>query len=215
MSMPSLRMLINRVTGVEVAGQGTPAGEALLAAGSAPYEEITRDGYAFHCISDTAAAGRVTLPTTQANVSLYNADPDGGRSLIIDAFFAIGIAAHTTLGQAGLIFVLGQTRVAKTAGDLVPRKLNGLGPGSDTNVVIGDSDVALDGVTGVAIGWTPIGPTEHNTIISLPGMVLWVPVDGRIMVSPGRLLGLNVWTDSVQNTFNCGVMWHEKKLTLG
>jgi hypothetical protein len=212
--MVTLVQLLNRVLGTNKNLEVSESGAAYIAHSAAPYEESTRGGYAFSAISTTAAAGCVALPTTAANISIFNSADDGGRSIIVDAFFAINIVAHTTLGQHGLIYVLGQTRVASNAGALIPRKLNGKGPGSDTVALVGDSGTALDAVTGVAIGWTPIGPTANNSVVSLPGVVLYAPVDGRIIVPPGRLLGVNVWTSNVEFTWNCGVIWHEKQLTL-
>jgi hypothetical protein len=189
------------------------AGSAFVDYGAAPYEEITRDGKSFSGISTTARAGVVALPTTACNVSLYNTAPSGGKSAVIDAIFAVAIAAHTTIGQSGLIYVVGQTAVASSAGALVPRKLNGLGPGSDSVCLLADG-TALDAVTGVAIGWLPAGPTVNAGVISVPGVVLWCPMDGKVIVSPGHLFAVNVMTSNVENTFNCGIMWHEKQLTL-
>jgi hypothetical protein len=213
-TMSFLINAINRVLRTEKNIDASESGALFVVHSAAPYEELARDGMSFSGISTTAAAGCIALPTTAANVSLYNAAPSGGKSAIIDAFFAVAIAAHTTLGQSGLIFVLGQTSVASNAGALVIRKLNGLGTPSGSVCLLGDSGTALDAVTGVAIGWTPIGPTANAGVISVPGVVLYAPVDGRIILPPGHLLAVNVMTSNVQNTFNCGILWHERQIKL-
>ena len=125
--MQTLVKAIQRILGTEKNLECSESGAAFVADSAAPFEELTRGGYSFSAISTTAAAGCVALPTRAAQITLWNSADDGGRSCIIDAVFAINIVAHTTLGQHGLIVVLGQTRVASTAGALIPRKLNGKG----------------------------------------------------------------------------------------
>lgn len=213
--MQSLIKVIQRVLGTEKSLECSESGALFTAQGAAPSEELGRNGTLFTARSITAAAGVISLPTTAAIVSLFNTAASGGKSAVIDAIFAVAIAAHTTLGQSGMIFVLGQTSVASNAGALVIRKMNGLGPTSDSVCLAADSATALDAETGVAIGWVPIGPTVNAGVVSLPGVVLYVPVDGRIIVSPGHLFGVNVMTSNVQNTFQCGILWHERQLTLG
>uniref|UniRef100_A0A6M3XZZ5 Uncharacterized protein n=1 Tax=viral metagenome TaxID=1070528 RepID=A0A6M3XZZ5_9ZZZZ len=217
MSMPFLEKLLKRgTTSTELSAQGTDAGEKLVAPGAAEYEELTRQGYSFHVTSTTATASVVALPTRAAGIAMSNADEDGGKSIIIDAIYAINIVGHGSLGQFGLICVLGQTDVAMVARTLIPRKNNGGGPSYDSiaNVAAGGSTV-LDAVTGVAIGWIPMGTSASQSVISLPGVVLWAPVDGRIIIPPGRAFGVNVIGNNATNTFNCGIVWHEKQLTLG
>jgi len=209
------KLLQRGTTSTELEAQATDAGEALIAVGMAPYEEITRQGYAFHVQSTTPTASVVALPTTTAGIGFWNSAADRGKSAIIDAIWATNIVAHTTLGQAGLIFVVGQTRVAALASAFVVRKNNGNGPGSDNVLLAATGGAVLDSVTGVAIGWTPIGPTVNVSVISLPGAVLWADVGGRIIVPPGRQFGVNVMASNTQFTWNIGVMWHEKVLSLG
>ena len=216
MSMPFLDKLLQRgTTSTELSAQGTDAGERLVAAGMAPYEETTREGHHFHCTSTTATASVVALPTTAAGISIWNAAGDDGKSIIIDAIYAINIVGHGSLGQFGLICVAGQTDVVTNSGTLVVRKNNGNGPANDSIALVAPGATALDAVTGVAIGWIPMGTSEKQSVISLPGVVLWAPVNGRIIVPPARLFGVNVIGPNATNTFNIGVMWHEKELTLG
>lgn len=217
MSMPFLKKLIQRgTTSTELSAQATDAGEALIAAGMAPFEETTRLGYGFHCTATTATASVVALPTRACGIALWNAAEDGGKSIIIDAVYAINAVGHAVLGQCGLICVVGQTDVATVTSALIVRKNNGNGPGKDSiAIVAAGGATAIDAVTGVAIGWVPVGKMANLSVVSLPGVVLWAPIDGRIIVPPARAFGVNVISSNVENTFNCGVVWHEKQLTLG
>jgi len=205
---------IQRVLGTEKSVECNEAGSLFMAQGAALYEELTRTGYSFSVITTTATVSATALPTTTAGIGLFNTAADGGKSMIIDAIFANQITCQNILSQYGLIYVLGQTRVAALGGALVVRKMNGLGPNSDTVADCKAGGAILDAVTGVAIGWTPIGPAVNTTVISLPGCVLWAPVDGRIIVPPGHQFGVNVMGGDATGTWNCGVMWHERLITL-
>ena len=208
---------INRVSGIEIALEANEPSELLLAKGDSDYTEVTRDGQAFTYRNTTAVAGLTALPTTATNTAFRNSADAGGKSLIIAAIFALQIGnTAAALGQFSIIYVLGQTRVATQAVDvLVPRKNNGLGPSSDTVCTQSIGGTALDAVTGVSIGWMPIGPTVQVGVASLPGMCIYAPVDGRVIVSPGRILGLHVMGSHTTPTWVMGIQWHEEVITLG
>lgn len=213
--MAFLKKLIQYGTSsTEVSAEGTPNGEALVAPGVAPYEEITRRG-SFNIITTTATASVVAPGTTTCGLGIGNTAADGGKSIIIDALFALNKVGHATLGQSALIYVLGQTRVAALAGTLVVRKSNGYGAGADTVADCKAGGAILDAVTGVAIGWMPIGPTANMSVVSLPGCALFAPVDGRLILPPGRVMGIDVMSSNVENTWLIGAMWHERVLALG
>ena len=215
--MQSLMKLIKRVTGVEVEAEGNEAGALYVANESAFYEELNRQGNLFSVETTTPTAAVVALPTTTAGLGLYNPAADGGKSMIIDALYAINIVAHTTLGQHCLIAVQGQTRVAALAGGLVVRKLNGNGAATSApSIGTGTAGGAiLDAVTGVAIGWRAVGESKNTSVISLPGVSLYAPVNGKMIVPPGRQLGINVLSSNVEFTWVIGAIWHEKQITLG
>lgn len=215
MSMAFLTKLISRRTGQEVSGQATDAGDALVAAAMAPYEEITRGGRSYHVQNTTPTASVVALPTTTAGIGFWNSADDNGVSAIIDYIWATNIVGHSTLGQAGLIYVVGQTSVAALTSAFTVRKNNGKGPGADNMLLAATGGAILDAVTGVAIGWLPCGQTSNHSVVSLPGAVLTADIGGRIIVPPGRQFGVNVMASNTQFTWNIGVMWHEKQLTLG
>lgn len=205
---------VNRVTGRPIDLQANEAGEALVAMGGSRFEEITREGHAFHCQSETATAPVAAPGTTTCGFGIWNSAADGGRSIIIDMLFAANVTAGATLGNFSMMYVLGQTRVVALTGDLTIRKNNGMGPTTDSVALCEAGGAILDTVTGVVIGWLPIGPTVNAHVVSLFGMCLVAEVDGRIIVPPGRALGLEVIADTAAGTWNMGAMWHEKVITL-
>ena len=211
--MESKLRAINRVTRVAGDLQGTEAGEALIAQGAAEYEDITRSGLAFHCINPTTTAAVIAVPTTAALLSIWNSAADGGKSIIVDAIFGYAVAGGAVLYQAGLIYVLGQTRTTTNGGAIVVRRNNGYGATNDS-IALCDDVATLDAVTGVVVGWNPVGNSVTSAVASLGGLALFERVDGRIIVPPGRLLGVHVLASAVGTTWQVGVMWHEKQIKL-
>ncbi len=204
---------INRVTGVAGDVEANEYGELLAALGAAEYEEITRAGAAFHCINPTTTAAVIAVPTVACMFSMWNSADDGGKSIIIDAVFGYSTAGGAVQYQAGMIYVLGQTRVASPGGAIVVRRNNGYGATSDS-IAICDDAGNVDAVTGVAVGWAPISQSVTSAVVSLGGLAIFERVDGRIIVPPGRVFALHVLASAAGTTWQVGAMWHEKLLTL-
>ena len=207
---------INRVTGNEIYLEMNQSQELLSARGSAKYEDATRTGKRFSFRNTTGVAAVTAVPTTATNCAFCNTDPDGGRSAVIDAIFASAVGnAAAALGQYHIIYVLGQTRVAQlTDAVLIPRKLNGMGPSTDTCLTIAVGGVNLDAVTGVAVGWMPACTSVITAVTTLPGMHLWAQMDGRLILPPGRILGLHILASQTTATWAMGIQWHERAMTL-
>jgi len=190
--------------------------EQLQAWAATQYQENVRQGRAFWVANaiGTPVAAVTAIPTTAAAISIYNNEPDGGRSYVIDYVWAFNVAVTAvTIFHAGMIGVLGQVREAiPAAGAPVIKCANGSGK-IDTRCrpVI----AALPAGTGLAANWFPIGNTWINSVITLPGHSQIVNVDGRIICPPGRYFGVNVISSVTTNTYICGIGWTEKCLVLG
>lgn len=196
----------------------TPQLEQLVAAGAAPFREITRMGRAFAVSNVTAAAAVVAIPTTAVNIAIYNNAPDGGRSLIIDWVSASNVVSTAVASQAQLLVCIGQVReAAPTDLALGIKKLNGYAGGSvDTVVRTITSGTALPATTGVAANWFPYGPSVGKPgVAGTPGYGLWAAIDGRIIIPPGRYFAVQVIANVVGETFISQVGWHEAQLNLG
>jgi len=203
---------IQTVSENEIDLEASEAGALLMARAAAPYEEITRFG-SFHCISVTSTAAVVAIPTTASLFSIWNSADDGGKSIILDAVFGFASDVGAAHEQSGIIAVLGQTRVASNAGAIVVRRNNGYGATSDS-VAVCDDVTTLDAVTGVAVGWMPISNSVNTAVVSLGGQTIFVPIDGRLIIPPGRLFGVHVISASVGGLWQVGAMWHERVITL-
>lgn len=191
--------------------------EQLIAPGASPYGNIVSPGRAFQIGNAAAIAAVVAIPTTAVMLALYNNAPDGGRSLIIDWVAALNIVSTAVVAQAGFLFNIGQTRVTPpTNSALVPKKLNGSGTNNDSVAYSIIGGTALDAVTGAANNWFPFGPnTTKPSAAATPGYQLFVNVDGRIIVPPGRYFAMHVMANVVGETFQGYISWHEKVIALG
>lgn len=189
--------------------------EQLVAIGSSPYGEIVKAGRAYETHTSAALAAVVAVPTVVNMLSIYNGEPDGGRSYVIDRVWGQNVVSTAVASQCVLIGCLGQSRVAAIAtASLAINPLNGLG-GRDTRVV--NSITNLDAVTGVVANWRVLpGQTGglKTGAAATPGYFANSQVDGRIIVPPGRLFAMHVLANVVGETFIGGIEWHERQMTL-
>lgn len=196
----------------------TPQLELLTAQGAAPYRETVRTGRAFFTNTTTAIAAVVAIPTTAHLFSIYNNAEDGGRSLVIDWVAAQNVVSTAVATQAQLLGLLGQVReAAPTDAGQAIKKLNGMGSGTnDTKARTLLNGTTLPATTGLATNWFPLGPSVGKPgVAATPGYGLWAPVDGRIIVPPGRYFSMHVIASVVGETFQGFIGWHEVQLTLG
>lgn len=190
--------------------------EQLVAMGASPYGEITKMGRAFETHTTAALAAVVAVPTVGNMLSIYNNEPEGGRSYVIDRAWAQNVVSTAVASQCVLIGCLGQTRVAALASAaLAINALNGLG-GKDTRAINGTAN--LDAVTGVVANWRVLpGQTGglKTGAVATPGYYSNSQIDGRIIVPPGRLFAIHVLANVVGETFIGGIEWHERQFKLG
>lgn len=211
--------------GIDVDGVGlskqitlTQQLEQLIAAGAAPYQEINRMGRSFYVNTVVAIGAVVAIPTTAHMLAIYNNYPDNGRCLIIDSVAAINVVSTAVAAQAGIICNIGQVdESAPTDAGLTIKKLNGMGAGTnDTGIRTILNATALPVTTGLAANWFPIGMNAGKPgVAGTPGYQIWAPVDGRIIVPPGRYFAMHVLANVVGETFLAYINYHEKQLTLG
>jgi len=181
-------------------------------------EESARNGLAFKVSSTAAVASVVAIPTTAHGLCIYNNEPDGGKSVVIDFVSSMNIVAAATLGQAQLICLLGQVREAVAVNSaLLFQKRNGLGSGATVFPTLMSvlSTTALPAGTGLAASWFACGNQGIQSVASLPGFGNYWDADGRIIVPPGRYFAVNTMSNSATNTFTYTIAGTLKQLTLG
>jgi hypothetical protein len=186
----------------------------MVAQGAMPYATINQAGRSFWTGTTAALAAVVAIPTTGNMLTIYNNNPDGGRSLIVDWVAASGVAKTAAAGQAQLLALIGQLRdtAPATAGFSI-KKRNGYGGTLDTGVI--PATAALSAQTGVAANWFPLGPAVgFPGAAATPGHGLYARLDGDIIVPPGRVFAMHVLADVVGSTFLGFIGWHEKMIAL-
>lgn len=181
-------------------------GDSLVALGLPPLAEVVRMGESYGVVQASAVAPVVALPTATAQVSLWNGEPDGGKSYVIDSVFAtvvVSAGAATGIGLAGM---LNKGRVSAMTADLTPFGLAG-------HAYAGKGKVDL-AATVVDDGWHPIG----NSVVgpaSQIGLNVDVKVNGLYIVPPGGAFSIAALANTVTTiTVKMGIRWHEVQLDL-
>jgi|SRR5215510_2267232 len=192
--------------------------ELLIAQGAAQYSEVVRPGRAFWSGTTAAIAAVVAVPTTAVMYAVFNNEPDGGRSIIVDWVAAQNVVSTAVAAQAQILGLVGQVReAAPTDAGTGVKKMNGLGGGAvDLNARFILNATALPATTGVAANWFPIGQNGVKAgAAATPGYGMYQRVDGGIIVAPGRYFALHVLANVVGETFVVFMGFHTKQLLLG
>ena len=222
--MPNEAMILGKIRGtnqdellasnadeeqVRLSGQG----EQLYAMGASVYQENTRLGRTFWTNNTTPVAAVIAMPTTAVNLAIYNNEPDGGRSYVIQRVSAVAGAAGAVLYQAYIIGCLGQTREAIAAmAAMTLKQANGGGKNdSRARVIIGGT--AITGVA--ATNWFCLSNSQVTLTASVIGWQIDAPINGRFIVSPGRYFAVHVLGSAVGLTATMNIYWTEKMLLLG
>ncbi len=180
-------------------------GELVVVHGLPGQTEIVRTGESYFAFQATEVAPIVALPTTTAQLSLWNGEPDGGKSYAIDSLICtatVSAGAATGIGFAGLI---NPGRVALPSGSLLTPKglsgqpYNGRGKAVLAATVVDDT-------------WHPIGTSVVGPAGQI-GLNVEQAVEGRYLLPPGHLFSLAVLANTVTTIrVKMGIRWHEKML---
>ena len=208
---------------IALSGQG----EQLVAFAAAQCQEPFRQSRSFWSNNLPAApiAAVTSIPTTAYILAIWNCEDDSGRSYVIDYVWAHFVVIPAAQCHMGIIGCLGQVRdvvlggaspvptVAQNVG--VIRASDGTG-GKDTKCRVTLSGAPnMPATSGIAANWFPIGDSINTAVVSLPGMAQFVPVNGRIIVPPGRVFAVHVLSSVTTTTSIMGIGWTEKQLILG
>ena len=158
-------------------------------------------------IQAAATAGLVVRPDTVAAITLYNAEPAGGKSLIIDRIFTHNLVSTAAQAFFGLWYCV-HPRMTEPTNDITT--LRGTGDGSPPNTGIVIVDV---GATVLDNGWFPVGSgndTEATGV--LPGSHADWEAMGRLVVPPLGGISVQVLSAVVGDTFTSGLSWWRHQL---
>jgi hypothetical protein len=181
-----------------------PRGEQLIVRALPEKAEYTRLGNSWTCQIATASAFApvATMPTTRAELALYNGNPNPGSTLVIDAIWYFALTSQAAATGATLIYQivpdaavltdasahLISSPVGKVYGGLVKR--------------------AVAVTTMIANKWAVVGCSGTSAAASI-GHGVYAEIGGGIQVRPGATLGLNAVVGTAVGTALIGVSWHE------
>lgn len=185
-------------------------GDQLVAQALPPLTELVRLGDSWQVSTSSAIAPLTALPTTNCGLAIWNGEPAGGKSYVIDSVAASEIVVDATQSNCTALFVMNnKTPVAAiTDAGLAIRSLSGRTYG-------GKARTLLTGTTITNDGWFPAG----NSVAPAPAVAgsAWkqtdVQLNGLYIVPPGgqfNLHAVKVAATAGQMIFT--IRWHEIQL---
>lgn len=186
-------------------------GELVVAQGLPSRAEIVSRGHSWWAKS-AATTPVVAFPTDACLVSLWNGSPD--RVYLIDSVFVVQIVVTAAVQNVGIIANLSKIPVTTAPAATVTK--------ANINPMYGNLGYAgmgivgaptLDGTSGVAANWQPLGSTGPAQNTLQIGTVVDHDCLGRFVVPPGGLFALSALAGAATaNSIQLGVRWHEVKL---
>ena len=193
--------------GVEVPAAGDAQGNALVAYGAAPYQNLTRRSEGWSVMNTAALAALVVRPSTVAQLTLWNGEPYGGKSYVMDRAFAHMLVSAATEGRFGMWLTVHPQGMAKPTADITAIK------GYSGRSSYGGEAVVDTGATVLDDGWFIWGAGNHSeTSDNLPGSHMAVNLEGRLLVPPQGGISLQMVAQTVTSTFTSGFSWYEVQL---
>jgi hypothetical protein len=192
-------------------------GEQLVAEALPLKTELTRLGNTFSVQIATGNAFTYVnaWPTTRAELVLYNGEPSGGKSYIIDSAFMADISSAAAAQSKALLAQLVAAATAPTD-DTAQLITSRSGRALFGAAYSGKAKRALANTTAgqIANRWEVIGATTTPNAATI-GASLYVDLFGGWIVPPGAALALAGLASTAAGTAIIGVTWHEVQLALG
>ena len=162
-------------------------------------------------IESSLAAVVTAVPTVTAGISLFNGNPEGGKSFLVLALMAIQGGTPATLNSWGIVHNLSSL----ATGTAEP----GAGALLDTDDVVinlkggsgkyGGAAVVDIGETVINDRWTPIGDSVNTVVISLTGTQIHKTLKPVVEVPPNGLYSLMGVGSTNDLTVRKGFIWAE------
>jgi hypothetical protein len=215
--------IVRRFPALKTLSEATVGGRltGLLSLGTAQVEaeftEVTRSGRRFMGSFGTTGLVPVTaMPTTLAIAALYNADLN--KSYVIDSVTALWLSAATAgptgLTMAGIVSPITATLPAAAAGSAVGSCSAG-GLVSKAILASGAPGYTLPTPTGMTQWGILPGHQSSPGVGDSAGVSNTADVRGRIIVPPGKVLGLTLFAaTATTQVFLLFATWHEVELDL-
>lgn len=185
-------------------------GNQLVAAGLPPFAELARSGALWQVQDTSATAAVVVRPSTTAGLTLYNNEPTGGKSYVLDAVMAFNLVSTAAISGYSIWVCVHPVGFTKPTADIVAIKsLSGKPSYTGFAVVDTAATVADD-------GWFPVGnPALTGGVTTAPSGAQTWEAQGRIVIPPTAAVSMNVVATITGLTFTHGFRWAEVQQTNG
>jgi hypothetical protein len=189
---------------------GTQGG-ALLTQNDLPaLVEAVNAGEVWRVMEASAVASVATNPTTGAGLSLYNGEPDAGKSYVVLGLMFEQDAAPAALAHYHLvhcIHVLKPTTLPTA--DLTAIR----GWRARQGAYKGEAIVDI-GATVSDDGWMPATPSVNTATNSETATAIFFPSPVPVVLPPGGLYSIQCLSSDVGVTGRRGFVWAERQLPL-
>ncbi len=192
--------------------QGDGDGNLLVTQGMPAGVEMSRLGDGWSAMQTAATAGLVVRPSTTAAFTLWNGEPAGGKSYVIDRLFTHALVSTAADGFFGIWATVHVVNMTNPGADIARSATNLTGNTGKTyngQAVVGVAETVVDN------GWYPWGPgSQMEGTGVLPGSIAVSEVAGRLIIPPTAGLSIQVVADTTGSTFTSGCSWYEAQLAL-
>lgn len=181
----------------------------LVAQGAPPYVEMSRRGIGAQAMTTAAVAALVVRPSTVALATLFNNEPEGGKIYVVDRAFAFNLVSTAAQARHGIWLCSHPKGLVTPTNEITAR-----GSYAARANYGGRAFLVVD-MTVTDDGWFPWGTwgdVEPTGV--LPGGILTVHIEGRLLVPPQCGVSGTVVSSVVGNTFTFGFSWYEMQLDM-
>lgn len=187
-----------------------PRGDLIVTQALPTGAELARMGRSFQAILATAVAPVVAIPTTASLMGLWNGEPDGGRTYVIDGIGVLTVALTAAQQIATPIVNLSSVKpAAQAVSAVLPKNMRAGSPATSRAAIV------LGGTLAVATdNWfPPPGSTSPGTgAASTFGQNVDADAKGLLQIAPGHILNINaISTAATATSILIYVRWHEVK----
>lgn len=156
-------------------------GDQLIAQALPELTEIVRLGDSWQVMTSTAIAALTAVPTTTGALNLWNGEPAGGKTYVVDSIGSVEVVVDATQANMTAMFVMNNKTpvTAPTDAALTIRSLSGRTYGGRARTTV-NAAVTND-------GWFPAGtsaPPAPAAAGSAWKQIDW-PLKGLYLVPPG------------------------------
>ncbi len=175
------------------------------------YAELVNEGCVWTAEQATLVACAIAVPTTTAGISLYNNEPEGGKSYVILDIFGIQGGAPAALNSWGILHCIHADKPATlpTADLATATYVKGMKPRQGSYGGAAILDLACSVTDDL---WRPAGNSINTVVISLTGTQIYVLIDGKVVIPPGGMYSLRGIASAVDVTVRLGYTWAEVQL---